>query len=153
MTDRLRLKHIVNMGIAESVSNLSTCKFTHVGAVIVDPINNRIVATGYNGSIPGGVHCTDIIWDNSESGRNQHKEWSDKNEIHAEMNAILNAAKNGAKTENCVLYTTVSPCWNCLKHIRTAGISNIFYKSKYWRLDESEIVDQENVFNCVIEKV
>lgn len=153
MNQREKLKHIVNMEIANSVSNLSTCKFTHVGAVIVDPSCNRIVATGYNGSTPGAVHCDMLEWETGEHGRAKHREWSDNNEIHAEMNAILNAAKNGAKTESCVLYTTVSPCWNCLKHVRAAGISKIFYKNKYWRLDEREIETQEFMFNCEIRKV
>ena len=146
---RENLKQVINMEIAEAVAKLSTCKYVHVGAVIVQPDSNRIIGTGYNGSAPGQKHCNEL----TNLSREAHKDWSDKNEIHAEMNAIINAAKNGAATDNCVLYTTVSPCWNCLKHIKTAGINTIYYKTKYWRLDDNEIDFQIESFNVDIVKL
>ena len=154
MTDeRYRLKIKTNMKIADAIAELSTCNFTKVGAVIVDTSSNRIIATGYNGSYPGAKHCTEMQWEDSAEGRQQHKEWSDNNEIHAELNAILNAAKNGAKIESCHLYTTVSPCRNCLKHIKTAGISKVYYTEQYWRYTDEEMNSLSNQYNISLEKV
>lgn len=136
---RTKLKHTVNMEIAKAISKLSTCAFTSVGAVIVDPSNNRVISTGYNGSAPGAHHCNELIWADTEESREEHKKYSDENEIHAEINAILNAAKNGAKTAGCILYTTVSPCKNCAKHLAAAGIKDVYYDKMYWRSTEEDL--------------
>lgn len=150
---RERLKKSVNMEIAEAISKLSTCTFTQVGAIIVSPENNRIIATGYNGTPPGHVHCNNLFWDDTEESRNDHRQYADDFEIHAEMNAIFNAARNGARTEHCVLYTTVSPCKNCLKHIRASGINAVYYKERYWRLTEEDLEKQRSDFNMTIQQI
>lgn len=129
---RQDLKHQVNMEIAASVAKLSTCQFTQVGSVLVEPKTNRIISTGYNGTIPGQPHCDVRFFEN----RDEHKEWSDENEIHAETNSLLNAAKNGQTTEGSYLYTTIAPCSNCAKHLAAAGVKKVFFKEYYWRTGE-----------------
>lgn len=147
-SERERLKHLVNIEIAEAVARLSTCKYLSVGAVLVEQKNNRIISTGYNGTSFGQKHCRDI-----QMTREEHREWSERNEIHAELNLILNAAKNGISTNMTDLYSTVSPCWNCLKHIKNAGITRVFYRTKYWRLSEGEIESQEIAFGIPLIKI
>lgn len=144
---RSKLKHEVNMRNAENVSLLSTCHFTKVGAVLVDPNGNRIISSGYNGSLPGQEHCEDI---NAEMNRDDHFKWSDENEVHAEINAILNAAKTNQSTQDTYLYTTIAPCKNCAKHIAMAGVKKVFFRNFYWRspnvLYHNDIIEYERIY-------
>ncbi|MDA1474769.1 ComE operon protein 2 [Bacillus changyiensis] len=99
----------------------STCTRLAVGATIVR--DKRIIAGGYNGSIAGGVHCTDegcYIVDNHCVRT-----------IHAEMNAILQCAKFGVPTEGAEIYVTHFPCIQCSKSIIQAGIQTIYYAKDY----------------------
>src|SRR2546428_8566073 len=109
------------MNIARQVATRSTCDRKHVGAVIVR--DKTILSTGYNGSIRGMPHCDDVGHD-IEGGHCVAT-------IHAEANAILQAAKNGVMIEGAELYTTASPCWGCFKLIANAGIRKIFYGEFY----------------------
>nr|WP_276562098.1 ComE operon protein 2 [Bacillus sonorensis] len=99
----------------------STCRRLAVGATIVR--DKRIIAGGYNGSIAGGVHCTDegcyVI--DGHCVRT----------IHAEMNAILQCAKFGVPTEGAEIYVTHFPCIQCCKSIIQAGIKTIYYAKDY----------------------
>jgi len=113
--------HAYFMNIARQVATRSTCDRKHVGAVIVR--DKTILSTGYNGSIRGMPHCDDIGHD-IEGGHCVAT-------IHAEANAILQAAKNGVMIEGAELYTTASPCWGCFKLIANAGIRKIFYGEFY----------------------
>lgn len=144
---RTELKHQINMKIAEARSELSTCQFTKVGAVIVDP-NNQIVSSGYNGTISGAKHCTEV-----EMTRDEHVDFSNKYEVHAEVNAVSNAAKAGKSTDGCVAYVTLTPCWNCAKTLKSAGIDKVFYKTKYWRMDQSEIDHMSDELNLILEQL
>lgn len=136
------------MKIAEARSELSTCQFSKVGAIIVNPENNQLISSGYNGTVPGAKHCHEF-----SMTREEHLDFSNKFEIHAEVNAISAAAKNGVSTENCHAYTTLSPCWNCAKALKSAGISKIFYRTKYWRLDESELEEMITELKLEIEEL
>jgi dCMP deaminase len=109
------------MRIAIEVSGRSTCDRKHVGAVIVRERN--ILSTGYNGSISGMPHCDDV----GHMMENDHCVAT----IHAEANAIIQAAKNGVMINGGALYTTASPCWNCFKLIVNAGLRKIFYGEFY----------------------
>ncbi|MBW3564633.1 MAG: dCMP deaminase family protein [Acidobacteria bacterium] len=117
------------MGIAHQAATRSTCTRKHVGAVIVR--DRTVLSTGYNGSLRGMPHCED---DGCEM-ENGHC----ISTVHAEANAILQAARNGARIDGAELYTTASPCWNCFKLIANAGISKIFY-GEFYRDDRSREV-------------
>jgi dCMP deaminase len=109
------------MRIAQVVSSRSTCPRKFVGAVIVR--DKTILSTGYNGSIRGMPHCTDA----GHMMENDHCVAT----IHAEANAIIQAAKNGVTIDGATIYVTASPCWNCFKQIANSGIRRICYGEFY----------------------
>ncbi len=99
------------MNIAQVVASRSTCPRKFVGAVIVR--DRTILSTGYNGSIRGMPHCMDA----GHMMENDHCVAT----IHAEANAIIQAAKNGVMIDGATIYVTASPCWNCFKQIANVG--------------------------------
>jgi len=109
------------MQIAVQVSTRSTCDRKHVGAVIVR--DKTILSTGYNGSVRGMPHCDDV----GHMMENTHCIAT----VHAEANAIIQAAKNGTAIDGADIYVTASPCWNCFKLIANSGIRRIFYLEFY----------------------
>lgn len=117
------------MNLAITVSERGTCDRAYVGCVIVNE-DNRIVTTGYNGSIKGNPHCDDI----GHTMRDGHCIAT----IHAEMNALLYCAKEGISVNGCKAYVTHFPCLNCTKSLIQAGIKEIYYRKAY-RVDEYAI--------------
>src|SRR6267143_3201319 len=113
--------HTYFMNIARQAATRSTCDRKHVGAVIVR--DKTILSTGYNGSIRGMPHCDEVGHD-IEAGHCVAT-------IHAEANAILQAAKNGVNINGAEIYTTASPCWSCFKLIANAGLRTIYYGEFY----------------------
>ena len=113
--------HTYFMNIAHQVATRATCDRKHVGAVIVR--DRTILSTGYNGSIRGMSHCDEVGHD-IEAGHCVAT-------IHAEANAILQAAKNGVGTDGAELYTTASPCWPCFKLIANSGLKRIVFAEFY----------------------
>lgn len=109
------------MEIAKVVSSRATCDRKMVGAVIVR--DRMILVTGYNGSIKGMPHCSDV----GHMMENNHCIAT----IHAETNALLAAAKTSVAIEGATLYVTASPCWNCFKQVINAGIKRIVYGDFY----------------------
>lgn len=109
------------MNIAQEVATRATCDRKHVGAVIVR--DRTILATGYNGSVSGLDHCDDVghMMEGGHCVRT----------IHAEANAIVQAAGNGVSIKGAAIYVTASPCWNCFKLIANAGIRRIAYGEFY----------------------
>ena len=109
------------MNIAKVVASRSTCDRKFVGAVIVR--DKTILSTGYNGSIRKLEHCDEVghVMENGHCVAT----------IHAEANAILQAAKNGVRIEGATIYTSASPCWPCFKMIANAGIVRICYGEFY----------------------
>lgn len=109
------------MNIAREVATRSTCDRKHVGAVIVR--DKTILSTGYNGSVRGLGHCDDDghMMEDGHCVRT----------IHAEANAIIQAAKNGTAIEGADIYVTASPCWPCFKTIANAGIGRIVFNEFY----------------------
>jgi dCMP deaminase len=113
--------HTYFMNIARQASTRSTCDRKHVGAVIVR--DKTILSTGYNGSIRGMPHCDDV----GHLMEDGHCVAT----LHAEANAIIQAAKNGVRIDGAEIYTTASPCWSCFKLITNAGIHTIYYGEFY----------------------
>lgn len=106
--------------VAKLVSKWSKDPTTKVGAIIVR--SRRIIATGYNG-IPS------LIKDDS---RVLEREWKLASTIHAEVNAILNAAKNGCSVDDSTIYITMFPCSNCSAAIIQSGISRVVTTDGDW---------------------
>ena len=113
------------MEIAKQVATRATCDRKLIGAVIVR--NRTILSTGYNGSPRGLAHCDDV--------GHEIVDGHCVRTVHAEANAIAQAAKNGVSIDNSVLYTTASPCYDCFKLLVNAGIARVvygeFYMSRY----------------------
>lgn len=109
------------MAIARVVATRSTCSRKHVGAVIVR--DKMILTTGYNGSIRGLPHCDDeghII----EDGHCVRA-------VHAEANALVQAARNGVRVDGADIYVTASPCFGCFKLVANAGLRRIVFGEFY----------------------
>jgi dCMP deaminase len=109
------------MRIAREVATRSTCDRKHVGAVIVR--DKMILATGYNGSLRGLSHC-DEVGHLMEEGHCVRT-------VHAEANAIVQAARNGVRTDGAGIYVTASPCFACFKLIANAGIVRVVFGEFY----------------------
>lgn len=118
------------MEITELVASRSTCDRAWVGCVLVNK-SNRIVSTGYNGSVSGNPHCDDV----GHTMRDGHCIAT----IHAEMNALLYCAKEGISVKDCSAYVTHFPCLNCTKALIQSGINKIYFKNDY-RVDDYAIV-------------
>jgi len=109
------------MNIAKEIATRSTCDRKHIGSVIVK--DKTILSTGYNGSIRGMPHC-------DEAGHIMENDHCIAT-IHAESNAVLQAAKNGVMIDKAEVYITASPCWPCFKMLANAGIKKIYYGEFY----------------------
>jgi dCMP deaminase len=128
------------MNIAREVASRATCDRKHVGAVIVREKN--ILSTGYNGSLRGLAHCNDVghLMENDHCVRT----------VHAEANAILQAARHGVRIDTATIYTTASPCWPCFKLIANAGLSRICF-GEFYR--DQRIFEFASEIGIVLDKV
>lgn len=117
------------MDIARRVASRSTCLRRSVGAVIVK--DKRILSTGYNGAPSGLSHCLDTgcLREKLNVASGQRHELC--RGIHAEQNAIIQAAYHGFSIKNAVLYCTNQPCVICTKMIINAGLVRIYYQDGY----------------------
>lgn len=135
--------------MAHVLSEKSKCVSFQVGCLIVK--DRRIVSNGYNGTPAGFKNCCDVF---SKSGfdRERHHDFSQRFEIHAEMNAILFAARQGISIEGATLYSTHQPCSECLKNIVQSGIVRVIYLNSYdksgWDNKTTEFINE----SCVIVK-
>lgn len=109
------------MAAATLVGSRSACERLHVGCVIVSAGKhpNRLVAAGYNGFLPGTPHLSRV--------RDGHEQAT----VHAEQNAVADAAKRGVSLEGATAYVTHFPCINCAKILASAGIAVIKYRHDY----------------------
>ena len=123
------------MNIANEVAKRSTCERAQVGAVIVK--EKRILTTGYNGSPRGLPHCSEVgcLMDNVHCVRT----------LHAEQNAIIQAALHGIITEGATIYVTHQPCFLCAKMIINAGLVQIVYDKEYPDDRSREFLEQAGV--------
>lgn len=109
------------MATAVLLSTRSPCERLHVGCVIVTAgeRKNRLVAAGYNGFLPGTPHTSRL--------RDGHEQAT----VHAEQNAIADAARRGSSVEGCIAYVTHFPCINCAKIMAASGIAEVRYREDY----------------------
>ena len=107
--------------ITKQVALRSTCVRKKVGAIIVKDKN--IISTGYNGSIRGLEHCETVGCLMMEGHCTRT--------IHAEANAIIQAAKHGLMIDRAEIYISASPCFNCFKLIANSGITKIYFMEFY----------------------
>ena len=133
----------------ETVINLarqSKCSSRKVGCLLVK--DNRIISTGYNGTLPKTKHCCDY-----NHLPEEHHKWSLLNELHAEQNAIVIAAKNGISLNGCICYSSLQPCNLCLLLLLQVGVKEIVYLEEYERSVYSpEIQEWVKANNIIIRK-
>ncbi len=118
------------MQICRVVAQRSTCTRAAVGAVIVR--NKNILATGYNGAPRGMPHCTEVgclVY--TSTNPDGETEENCFRTIHAEINAIAQAAKHGVAIRDSSIYITHSPCIHCLKVLINTGIRRVCYERPY----------------------
>ncbi len=121
--------------LAMLASERATCPRMHCGCVLV--VNKNVIATGYNGSIPGDEHCEDIgclVVDN-------HCQRT----VHAEMNAIVQAARRGHSVDGATAYVTNMPCTTCAKALVTAGIVRVVVFSDFHDTLATEFFEKAKV--------
>src|ERR1700722_15820723 len=123
--------HNYFMEIAKVVSSRGTCNRAQVGCVLVK--DNRIIATGYNGSLPSREHCDDTIHYLVDGHCIRTN--------HAELNALATAAKNGISSDGAVAYLTITPCLTCARQLIASGILYIIYEKTYPGKDFNTIED------------
>jgi dCMP deaminase len=115
--------------LADLVATRSTCLRRQVGAVLVK--NERIISTGYNGAPRGLEHCLDIGCLREEQGIPSGHRYELCRGVHAEQNALINAAYYGVSTSEAVLYCTNQPCIICARMIINAGIIRIVHRGNF----------------------
>lgn len=115
--------------IARVVATRSTCLRAQVGCVLVSPANT-ILATGYGGSMAGAPHCAEVGCLIIDGGC--------KRTVHAEINAICQAAANGVSLRGSTAFVTLSPCRACAMALRNCGVERIVYAQEYRIADHLE---------------
>lgn len=115
--------------LATLVATRSTCLRRQVGAVLVK--NERIIATGYNGAARGMGHCYDLGCLREEMGIPSGERYELCRGVHAEQNAIINAAYYGVSTQGGVMYCTNQPCLICARMIINAGIVRVVHSGNF----------------------
>ena len=117
------------MSITKMVAKRSTCLRREVGAILVK--DKRILATGYNGAPSGLKHCEAVGClrkDSSVPSGTRHELCRG---LHAEQNAIIQAAYHGSRIQGATLYCTNKPCVICSKMIINAGIEKVYFEEGY----------------------
>lgn len=134
-------KHKIFLDVAEKISEMSHCISYKVGCILVK--DGRIISTGYNGTPAHFPNCDEVnkrltnLEDPEQ--RQLHHSFSEMYEIHAEINAILCAARNGISIEGSILYSSLQPCYNCLKMICNSGIKTIIYRHTYDKFELNNV--------------
>lgn len=131
------------MEITRLVAKRSTCIRRAVGAVIVK--DKRILSTGYNGAPSGIRHCRDVGCLRQQMNIASGERHELCRAIHAEQNAIIQAAYHGVSIKDAVLYCTNLPCIICAKMIINAGIRTIYYEAGYADELSREMLDESGI--------
>ena len=131
------------MDITHLVAKRSTCIRRSVGAIIVK--DKRILSTGYNGAPMGTRHCLDIGCLREQKNITSGERHELCRGIHAEQNAIIQAAYHGVSIKDTVLFCTNLPCIICAKMIINAGIHTIFYEEGYADELSKDMLAESNV--------
>ena len=145
-SDLLSDRNFIN--IAKELATASKCVSKQVGAVIVK--DGRILSTGYNGTPPGHTNCCDH-WNGKYT--KDHHEWSKTYEIHAEMNAIIWAAREGISIEGATIYVTLEPCSECSKNLIASGIKRVVYEKPYEHTNSKVVSDFIKSNGVLIEQI
>jgi dCMP deaminase len=131
------------MRMAELVATRSTCLRRNVGAVIVK--EKRILTTGYNGAPKGLKHCEEVgcvrMENNIESGT-RHELCRG---VHAEQNAVIQAAYFGSSIKDSTVYTTNFPCVLCAKILINSGVREVCYKDDYIDMLSKSILEESGI--------
>jgi len=117
------------MQLAFVVAGRSTCLRRQVGAVLVK--EKQILSTGYNGSPSGLLHCDEVGCMRQSLNVPSGERLEICRAVHAEQNALVQAAKHGVAIAGADLYTTLQPCVQCTKMIINAGIRRVVYTQAY----------------------
>ena len=132
------------MSIAEMVKSRSTCLRREVGALIVK--DNHIITTGYNGPPSGIKHCEELGGCYREKlGIPSGERHELCRALHAEQNAIIQAAKLGVTTDGATMYVTLQPCVICAKMIINAGIKKLIFKGSYPDKISMEMLEESDI--------
>lgn len=131
------------MTIADEVATRSTCLRRQVGAVITK--DKRILATGYNGAPSGLLHCAEVgcLRQQLNIPSGTHQELC--RAIHAEQNAVVQAARYGISITDSTIYTTTQPCVLCAKILINAGVKEIVYRGTYPDKLAAEMLEESGV--------
>ena len=121
--------HEYFMGISDLVASRSTCTRRKVGAVLVK--EKRILCSGYNGAPAKVPHCREVGCLRAQLNVPSGEKHELCRGVHAEQNAIIQAAYHGIQVNGSVLYCTNQPCSICAKMIINAGIKTVYYKDGY----------------------
>lgn len=135
--------HEYFMGICDLVATRSTCLRRKVGAVFVK--EKRILCSGYNGAPSNVPHCRETGCLREQLNVPSGEKHELCRGVHAEQNAIVQAAYHGITVNNATLYCTNQPCSICAKMLINAGIKTIYYKDRYDDALGLEMFSQANV--------
>ncbi len=138
------------MEIASLVAKRSTCLRRAVGAVIVK--DKRILATGYNGAPSGIRHCAEVGCMREAMNVASGERHELCRGIHAEQNAIIQAAYHGVPIQGASLYCTNLPCSICTKMLINAGIKKIYYKSGYADALSKSLLEEAGIETIKVEE-
>jgi len=131
------------MDITELVAKRSTCTRRAVGAILVK--DKRILATGYNGAPSGIRHCSETGCLREQLGVPSGERHELCRGVHAEQNAIVQAAYYGVSINGATLFCTNLPCSICAKLLINAGIKKIVYQSGYADAISEEMLNEAGV--------
>lgn len=120
------------INVLKHLAKESKCVSKQVGCLLVK--EDRIISSGYNGTISGSPNCN-TIFDTNSFDREIHHKWSLLNEIHAEQNAIAISAKLGICLNNSICYTSMQPCNTCILLLAQSGVKQIIYVEPYDKSD------------------
>jgi len=135
--------HEYFMGITNLVASRSTCLRRKVGAVLVK--EKRILSSGYNGAPANVPHCRETGCLREQLNVPSGEKHELCRGVHAEQNAIIQAAFHGVSVNGSVLYCTNQPCSICAKMIINAGIKTVYFKEGYDDPLSLEMFDQAKV--------
>ena len=130
------------------LSQKSKCVSKKVGSVIVH--DDRIISMGYNGTPSGFKNCCDQFNQYDRTQREEHHKWSDKYELHSELNSIIFCAKHGINIQGSEIYVTLFPCDQCIKNLIQSGIMKIYYLFEYDKGDIENPLLQYVEIECLL---
>jgi len=136
--------------VADLVATRSTCLRRQVGAVLVK--DKRIISTGYNGAPRKLKHCSEVGCIRQENDIPSGQRYELCRGVHAEQNAIINAAYYGISTQDTVMYCTNQPCIICARMIINAGIIKVVHRGNFKDYIALELLREAGIELVVVEK-